>query len=611
MMNKLRKVTAGLSMMLLAVTLWSTSGRSQDERSQRADGSSMLAAGRSQQAPSTRTDEMSAEEKLVRDAYARLMRYQSAAVDEVSAHTDKSGAPNDYLTFELRNIHSGSTGEIYERPLAEVVTSGSNGALRLKPVYLSRKAGPTHAYYEADWISSAVSGQPDGLVKDVPGIAGFDRYIAYDVTVQFHGKQSRYRAMVLYQAEKQPSARPTRVEILDAVTVDMNTVYRDESPRVRSPWEKYVKTSLYQAVARTIKETKDSGRPLFPVNAPIGYLPGDDVSPNDQDARTMALNAACRDLIILRDGIDITGTTQSAVVGQQINLSLETNPEGEQPSNIQWTIGGNRIANYVVNGTGPTGSSTASVTALADLSSPSFSYYWITAGQGLEVSVTATVFGTQLTKSASFNITAPNPAQPTVTLPTNGQLHINNVGDCSGGTPGPAMVFGSISGPNPGTCTYSGQAGIRFAPPSATSPPGNFFFVQLITLEHVTYTGSNGSTNCTATVSPGLDRDYPYQRVTGQSVSDAPFAPLPSTYLTVSRDFGATMYLMWQSNTSGSIPVPMGSVAWGFSASTSQPQANSGNWSAPNGSGSAQPFVAASGPSSFPIWSALNSTTCH
>ncbi|HEY8186312.1 MAG TPA: hypothetical protein VIF64_09600 [Pyrinomonadaceae bacterium] len=134
---------------------------------------------------------------------------------------------------------------------------------------------------------------------------------------------------------------------------------------------------------------------------------------------------------------------------------------------------------------------------------------------------------------------------------------------------------------------------------------------KLVTGDTVIYSRTGATLTYTATNTPGLDADYPYQRKTGQYVSDAPFNPLPSTYTNSTRNFAATMYLMWQSNTSNSIPVPMGSVSWGFSGSTTQ---TSGTWSTPTGSGSAQPFAAASGPSSFPTWSSLvglANNNCH
>jgi hypothetical protein len=299
------------------------------------------------------------------------------------------------------------------------------------------------------------------------------------------------------------------------------------------------------------------------------------------------------------------------VVGAQINLSLQVLPAGTSASNIQWSVPGTPAASYVAN------SSTGTVTSLSNsnLQSSSLTFYWYDGVNGRVVSVSGTVNGAAFSRGATFNITAPSPATPGIGLPTQGHLNINNIGDCAGNPSAPTMVFGNISGPVPGTnCVYRGDAGIIFSPPTigtTSTPPGSFFFVQLVTGDHVTYTYPSGGPpplNCTATNTPGLDGNYPYQGVTGQPVPDAPGTPLPSIYSTVSRDFAATMYLMWQSNTSGSIPVPMGSNAWSFSGSTTQ---SNGTWSTPTGSGSYQSFVAASGIISFPQWSGKVITPDH
>jgi hypothetical protein len=91
--------------------------------------------------------------------------------------------------------------------------------------------------------------------------------------------------------------------------------------------------------------------------------------------------------------------------------------------------------------------------------------------------------------------------------------------------------------------------------------------------------------------------------------------PLPSTYTTASRSFSATMYLMWQSGstTFTSIPVPIGSVAWQFSGSATEPQQNS-TWGSPTGSGSAGGFTAATGAANYPTWNGLTvppNQNCH
>lgn len=302
MMSYLRKVTAGLLAMLLVVAVWSTASRSQDERVRAPNASQRTSTGArpvsraaspAPQASAAKT--MSGEEKLVRDVYARLMRYQSAAVDELLGQAGKSGAPDDYLTFELRNIRSGSVAEILDRQLEEMAAAPGDAVISLKPVYLSGEGEKaeqnalSHAYYEAEWSAAPARSAQSSAVKNVP--SGFDRYTSYDVRVRLQGKQATYRALAVYQFQK--SGRPEGVQFFDNVALGLNTVYADESPRVHAPWHKYVKTSLYQAVVRTIKEARNAGASLIPADAPIGYLPGDDVVPTDADSSYMAINAVC------------------------------------------------------------------------------------------------------------------------------------------------------------------------------------------------------------------------------------------------------------------------------------------------------------------------------
>ena len=109
-----------------------------------------------------------------------------------------------------------------------------------------------------------------------PQFADIEKYTSYEVTARLDGKQRSYRAMVLHHT-KSPGAAPEVAEILDHVTVELNTVLRDQSPAVRAPWSDYVKSSLYRTIAKSIRETLAAGKPLRPDSAPIGYLAGDDV----------------------------------------------------------------------------------------------------------------------------------------------------------------------------------------------------------------------------------------------------------------------------------------------------------------------------------------------
>jgi len=278
-MNNVRRVSAGLLMALLLISPWSAvrskdqsgSGRVRDVRAAKT-------AQSAQKNVLAKPQAMSAEEKIVRDVYARLMRYQSAAIDEKAASTGEAAAPTDFLTYSLRNIHSGFVSEIQQRPLSEFVTDRSGDFVELKAIRLSQLGGPPHAYYDAAWATAPTDQQSKGA-QQTSRFAGFNRYTSYEVKVELNGKKRIYRALAVYRLDNGNSAathRPAQLQILDNITVDVNEVYRDESPRTYAPWNKYVRTGLYRAVAASIKEKKQNGTPLIPDNAPIGYLPGDD-----------------------------------------------------------------------------------------------------------------------------------------------------------------------------------------------------------------------------------------------------------------------------------------------------------------------------------------------
>jgi hypothetical protein len=301
-------------------------------------------------------------------------------------------------------------------------------------------------------------------------------------------------------------------------------------------------------------------------------------------------------------GTDITGKTQSVVVGQQIVLYADyTLPSGVTASSQSWSVpGGTIVASYTAS------ASSGSLNTNVTLNQQSTTFYWVFASSSQVTFTLNYGNGQTATAQATFNIGAPSPATPTVTLPTNGKLHIDTLTGCAGNPSSPYLVFGDISGPVVGCPgTYTGNPGIAFSPPTTATPTGAFFFVQLVTGDYLNY----NSLTCTAT--PGLDGAYPYQSKTGQAVNDAPFAPLPSVYTSLTRSFGATMYLMWQSSTHGSIPVPIGSVPWSFSSTTSQ---SGGVWSTPNNGGTAGAFAVAYTTSGYPTWTGLAvpaNQNCH
>lgn len=306
-------------------------------------------------------------------------------------------------------------------------------------------------------------------------------------------------------------------------------------------------------------------------------------------------------------GTNITGTTQSVVAGQQIVLYADYQPYIDQSVDAQeWSVAGPIVGGFVHSSSGG-GPSPIS------LNGQSATFYWVTAGNSRTVNFTVYLSNgfESFTSSASatFNVSAPTPATPTVS--NYFLMTVDTLTGCEVNPGGQYLVYGNLTGAAPGCGNPSGTPGISFVPPRTQSPAGSFFFVQVVNSGTVIYSRTGATLTCTGV--PGLDGQYPYQGKMGQIVNDAPLAPLLSTYTAAGRSFSATMYLMWQSNTASSIPVPLGSVAWQFSGSATQPQQNS-TWGSPTGGGSAGNFIAGSGASSYPTWTSLAvlpNENCH
>jgi len=128
-----------------------------------------------------------------------------------------------------------------------------------------------------------------------------------------------------------------------------------------------------------------------------------------------------------------------------------------------------------------------------------------------------------------------------------------------------------------GSCSQpSGTYGIVFNTPTGYSNAsgGSFFPVQLISSET-----ASGSYNHSWTAN--LDKQYPYG-LGSFPTSDTPDLGLFSTDTTVTLSFSANMFVMWQSSTANSIPVPLGYQTWGFSgtANCSSSCGSPSNWTA-------------------------------
>jgi hypothetical protein len=273
--------------------------------------------------------------------------------------------------------------------------------------------------------------------------------------------------------------------------------------------------------------------------------------------------------------IDVTNTTQTVVVGQSIQLTAE--PAG-QP--ISWSVPGQTIGSYT-----PTSSSfqTAEVVPTSLGPNSSADFYWITSGTN------TVIYSSQAGLAQATFIVKPAP-KPTVTVTygkpepawiytKNGKQH---------------MSFGSLFAPaDPGILLQT-----------KTNPgSGRFEWIQLIQSDISIYIGGSGAT---CQDSGGLDAGIVgYPSEIGGKFDDTPSVVLISPYTQVKRSFIADTYLMWQSTIQNSIPVPLGTVTWGFDEMS---LFYNNAWTTPTATEQSATF--APNLQQYPVWQSVSNVEC-
>jgi hypothetical protein len=326
-------------------------------------------------------------------------------------------------------------------------------------------------------------------------------------------------------------------------------------------------------------------------------------------------------------GQPINGTTQQAVVGQQIVLAGSPSATGLGGLPIPltlvppsaWTLEGTNIGGYSPTTAG------ASVTETV-LTGSTLTTYWVYPGtfpvtyeSCIEGQTASPALYECTTANATFNVTgAGNGGMGTSEPYPAGSIEELFVPPpCTADNTAQYMGYGNLTGPGP-DCggPQSGDAGIFFLAAGA-SPNGTYQFAQTISNDTRTYTSANGSYTCTT--APGIDTAYPYAgTVSAFDAVDGPEIPLPAVDTNASRTFNATMYLLWTSNApnSNSIPVPIGYQAWQFQASTTNPDAPANQeWTVPltQAHGPVGDFISADPSQPFygyPTWSGRALETC-
>jgi hypothetical protein len=286
----------------------------------------------------------------------------------------------------------------------------------------------------------------------------------------------------------------------------------------------------------------------------------------------------------------ITSPTAATLAALPIKLTLaKTTPTA-------WTVtGGTNIGGYTPTTTLYT---TGSVTAMPPLDTPTLTFYSVYPATDVAVTYKYCVSGQTTCPEATATLDVSGPTGGTITTEHVGTVGIQQLNGQ------PNLQFGT---------TLAANAGVLFAP-SATAPSGysnNFVWAQLISKDLLT---ANGST-CTflADAGPDLDTEYPAPPVEGtNNFGDAPPISLLATDTSVTRVLNAETYLLWSSGLTNAIPVPIGSIAWGFSGTAT----NTGTLASPvwgaTGTGSAGRFAASQDvpPNyGYPTWGKITTIT--
>ncbi len=282
---------------------------------------------------------------------------------------------------------------------------------------------------------------------------------------------------------------------------------------------------------------------------------------------------------ILFLGSNVSGTTQSVVVGQQIALTVAPPGNGLTVNNRSWS--------GVNAGAAIAGWTPGQTPQLPNPSNENFTFYWVNAGTSGQATYTVTYRwtldnGQSNSASVTFHVAGSSEVTVNATQNTVNILQPPN----SGSQDAPLLILGTL-----------GQAGITFMASASHLPPnqGAYTWVQLVNSDQIQIISRAGSGMLPSSFAgpPELDLTYPYQVVyttnlTNDTAKDSPYIPLPPTWGELQRGFSATMYLMWDptlptgcisDSTCTSIPVPLGTVSWGWTGdviNTLQPQSYQG-----------------------------------
>ena len=311
------------------------------------------------------------------------------------------------------------------------------------------------------------------------------------------------------------------------------------------------------------------------------------ISSSSSSSSSSSLSVAL-DIIDVKTGSVITGSTIVKMVGNKIRLGLQSRPPGQPVTNPQWTIPGTIRKNYIQSINPILGKETP--IDPADLQAANIDFFWIDKDEpnGAEnVSVTATVAGAPMNANVTFTIQRPTVDHFTaVTSSVNlcVETYINPGTWLAAYQPSP---HGNVVG-----CQW--DAKVTVSPIGV----GNVGLTQLIQPNRVVQFNSGHikrKASNTPVVDDGLGIQYSGQQsvsnsgsvtLTGRTYADSPGTELVSNQMSSSATDSFQLYLMYQSSEPDSIWVTLSRLTWRWAGQITRigaPQSPDNNWNAPTG----------------------------
>jgi hypothetical protein len=337
---------------------------------------------------------------------------------------------------------------------------------------------------------------------------------------------------------------------------------------------------------------------------------------------------------VIDDGSGTEPTPQNAVVGQQIKL--KTKPTADKLTTLglafsanTWTAGPAAGPSNNVGGYSQTTSSTK--ITQTKLTKPDLTTYWLypQSDNPLTYQYCVNIPGLSATDIAGgLNCSLPADATfksigPTATIvPTTTAWHVSRpIPVCNSTGKEQMLIFGRLDPQTSTTCNnVVATSGITFNATVNTLPgsSGQTEWIQVISTNEITGDSVSGVLFL-INEGTGLDNALPYNDhpdpvdATTTTTNDSPDNDLGVDEANLTRTFTAKMYLMWTSQTSGSIPVPLGYVKWVISGTASANETNTPPWSLASSTPTTKKFQVSQDTGTkthgLPTWSSLVTNT--